>query len=234
MRPPHPSATPRDPMVALLVVLSFTTGLVDAVSILGLSWVFTANMTGNIVFLAFALAGAPGFKWQLYLAALIFFALGAGVAGRLGRGDHASGRRRWLLGIAGVEAAMLLAAALCSIGYDPAAARPGWALLTMIGLTAAAMGMRNATVRHLKVADLTTTVLTLTVTGLAADSRLAGGDSANFGRRAASVLSIFAGALVGALLLAWGGLALPLVVAAVAIVASTVVLVRDPAPEGAA
>ena len=35
-------------------------GVVDAVSILSLGRVFVANMTGNVVFVGFALAGASG------------------------------------------------------------------------------------------------------------------------------------------------------------------------------
>ena len=42
----------------ILLTLTFVTGIVDAVSVLGFGRVFTANMTGNVVFLAFALAGA--------------------------------------------------------------------------------------------------------------------------------------------------------------------------------
>jgi Protein of unknown function (DUF1275) len=56
-------------------------------------------------------------------------------------------------------------------------------------------------VRRLAVADVTTTVLTLTLTGLAADSWLAGGHSPRAGRRVAAVGLMAAGALVGALLL---------------------------------
>jgi uncharacterized membrane protein YoaK (UPF0700 family) len=51
-----------DPLPWVLVVLTVTTGLVDAVSVLGLGQVFTANMTGNVVFLGFAAVGAPGFS----------------------------------------------------------------------------------------------------------------------------------------------------------------------------
>ena len=50
-----------DPRVPLMLLLSFVTGLVDAISVLGLGKVFTANMTGNVVFLGFAAAGAPNF-----------------------------------------------------------------------------------------------------------------------------------------------------------------------------
>ena len=51
-----------DPLPWVLSVLTVTTGLVDAVSVLGLGRVFTANMTGNVVFLGFAAAGVPGFS----------------------------------------------------------------------------------------------------------------------------------------------------------------------------
>lgn len=68
----------------------------------------------------------------------------------------------------------------------------------MIVLTAIAMGLRNATVRKLAVADMTTTVLTLTLTGIAADSSLAGGTNPRWARRLASVIAMFAGAALGA------------------------------------
>ncbi len=74
-------------------------------------------------------------------------------------------------------------------------------LLALIGLTGLAMGIRNATVRKLGVPDLTPTVLTLTITGLAADSALAGGTSVGWARRVGSVAAMLAGAAVGAWLL---------------------------------
>ena len=68
--------------------------------------------------------------------------------------------------------------------------------------------------RRLAVADVTTTVLTLTLTGLAADSWLAGGHSPRAGRRPPAVGLMAAGALVGALLLRVD-VALPVLAAAV-------------------
>src|SRR2546422_9012572 len=95
---------------ALLVVLTITTGLIDAVSVLGLGRVFTANMTGNIVFLGFALAGVPDFSARRSLAALAAFLIGAVIGGRLGaRLDHS--RQRGLLRVAGIEASLPLTAA---------------------------------------------------------------------------------------------------------------------------
>src|SRR5579862_5558712 len=69
----------------LLVALTAVTGLVDAFSYLVLGHVFVANMTGNVVFLAFALVGVSGFSVVASVVALACFALGALVAGRLGR-----------------------------------------------------------------------------------------------------------------------------------------------------
>ena len=86
--------------------------------------------------------------------------------------------------------------------------------LTLIGLLALAMGGQNAVVRRLAVPDLTTTVLTLTVTGLVADTT----PSSVRVRRLISVLAMLAGALAGGVLLRWVGLAAPLWVAAVLLV----------------
>jgi uncharacterized membrane protein YoaK (UPF0700 family) len=83
----------------------------------------------------------------------------------------------------------------------------------LVALLALAMGVRNATVRRIAVPDLTTTVLTMTLTGLAADSRPFGGDGKGSARRTAAVLAMLIGAVAGALLLK-SSLALPLVLAA--------------------
>src|SRR5438128_12495730 len=96
---------------ALLLVLTITTGLIDAVSVLGLGRVFTANMTGNIVFLGFALARVPGFSLVRALAALAAFLAGAVIGGRLAIRLEGS-PRRWLATVAVVESSLLFAAAL--------------------------------------------------------------------------------------------------------------------------
>jgi uncharacterized membrane protein YoaK (UPF0700 family) len=63
-----------------------------------------------------------------------------------------------------------------------------------------AMGIQNSTARRLAVPELTTTVLTMTLTGVAADSTLAGGPGAKLGRRLLAVAAMFVGGLIGALL----------------------------------
>ncbi len=201
----------RDPRVPLMLVLSVATGLVDAVSVLGLGKVFTANMTGNVVFLGFAAAGTPGYHGLSYVIAIGAFLIGALAAGRTGNGLADKPLRRWLIVAALVEAAMLWTAAWVAIGFDVASQTPGTRLYAIVALTAVAMGFRNATIRKLKIPDLTTTVLTLTLTGIAADSGLAGGTNLNLGRRIAAVVAIFVGALIGALVLCHWGLPAALV-----------------------
>jgi uncharacterized membrane protein YoaK (UPF0700 family) len=196
------------------MLLSVTTGLVDATSVLGLDKVFTANMTGNIVFLGFAAAGTPGFDVAPYLTAICAFLIGALVAGRTGKAHAGRPLRRWLLSAAAIEAGLLwLAALLAWLRQGGEAASHSAGFYGIILLTALAMGFRNATIRQLKVPDLTTTVLTLTLTGLAADSRLAGGADTNWIRRIGSVVAIFIGAAIGAALVTHSGLAAPLLLA---------------------
>lgn len=102
----------------------------------------------------------------------------------------------------------------------------GFAQYALIALLGIAMGTQNAVARKLAVPDLTTTVLTLTMTGISADARLAGGSGSRIGRRALAVLCMFLGALAGALLVrrANGALALALALALLAIVTATAAL----------
>ncbi|HEX7874305.1 MAG TPA: YoaK family protein [Sphingobium sp.] len=210
------------PLVWLLLLLSMTTGLVDAASVLGLGKVFTANMTGNVVFLGFAVAGTPGFHIAPHVVALLAFLLGALIAGQTGKWGAGRSMRRWLVTVAVMEAMLLWISAALATGFDVAAQAPSHSLYGIIALTGTAMGLRNGTIRQLKVPDLTTTVLTLTLTGLAADSGLAGGASPNWGRRIGSVAAIFAGAVIGALLVMHGGLVAPLVLAGVLVLGGTI------------
>src|SRR5438874_6766954 len=70
------------PLPPLLLGLTLVTGLVDAFSYLLLGHVFVANMTGNVVFLGFALAGATGFSIAASLVALGSFVCGALLGGK--------------------------------------------------------------------------------------------------------------------------------------------------------
>lgn len=211
-----------------MLTLSVATGLVDAISVLGLGKVFTANMTGNVVFLGFAAAGTPNFHALSYIVAIGAFLFGALVAGRTGKAHADKPLRRWLMIAALVEAALLWIAAAVAIGFDVATQSPDARLYAIIALTAVTMGFRNATIRQLKIPDLTTTVLTLTLTGLAADSSLAGGGNPNMGRRIAAVVAIFTGALIGALLVSNYGLPLSLTVAGALVLIGTIACAIHP------
>lgn len=227
--PAPPTAASKDPLPLVLIVLSAVTGLVDAISILGLGQVFVANMTGNMVFLGFAVGGAPGFEVPRYIVALVVFLVGALAGGWIANAFARSTRRQWLLTVAAVEAILFWAAAIVAVGYDAESLSPASRLFILIGLTALAMGLRNATVRRLKVPDLTTTVLTLTLTGLAADSSLSGGENKNWRRRIAAVLAIFVGAVIGAVLVRTSGLVVSLVITGVIVLAVTLAYSAHPA-----
>ena len=184
----------------LLHVATAITGLIDAISYLALGHVFTANMTGNVVFLAFAVAGAPGLSITRSLTALVAFLIGALIGGRVATRLSEVLTPSWITTALSLESALLLAATLAAISFRDSSGS-SFQLYSIIVLTACAMGIRNATVRKMAIPDLTTTVLTLTITGLAADSRFAGGTSPRWRRRLLAVLLMFFGALIGTLLL---------------------------------
>jgi len=182
----------------LMVLLTIVTGLVDAVAYLRLGHVFVANMTGNVVFLGFAAGGARGFSVTGSLLAVACFLPGGAAARRLVA--RAPGDRALQLRTAASIQAVLFAAALLLAGL--AGSEPGASSrYGLIVLLALAMGVQNATARHLAVRDMTTTVLTQTLTGLAAESRLGGGSGGGNGRRLLTVAAMALGALLGALLL---------------------------------
>jgi uncharacterized membrane protein YoaK (UPF0700 family) len=197
-------------MPQALVALTFATGVVDAVSYLGLGRVFTANMTGNVVLLGFGLAGAGGLPVVAPLVSLGAFLVAAGAGGALAA-RLADRRVAHVTCALAIEVALLaVAAALAGVVTIRANAFSGDVI---VALLAFAMGVRNATVRKIGVPDLTTTVLTMTLTGLAADSPPAGGTGAGTARRTAAVLAMLGGALAGALMVK-SSLVAPLVVAA--------------------
>ncbi|MFF3420927.1 YoaK family protein [Streptomyces sp. NPDC002698] len=210
MTPPHDPESKGLRLVPALLSLTVVSGLIDAVSYLGLGHVFTANMTGNVVVLGFAAAGAPGFSVPHTLTSLSCFVAGAATGGRTATWLSGGSRRTWARATFAAEAVLTLACAAVAFAAPHATATT----YTVIAVTAFAMGLRNATVRRLGIADLTTTVLTMTLTGLAADSRVGGGAGHHSPRRTASVLAMAAGALLGAWLVLHHGLALPLLIAA--------------------
>ena len=198
------------PLPYFLLALTVVTGLVDAVSVLRLGRVFVANMTGNVVFVGFALARAPGFSLANSLVALAGFLVGAGLGGWL-VGRLIPDRGRLLQVTAAVELGLFGIAtvvAFAMLGRSPAA------IYVLAALLAPAMGFQNTTARRLAVPDATTTVLTMTLTGIAADLRSGQGPAAVL-RRLLSIATMLVGAIVGALLVLSGRPAVPLLIATV-------------------
>ena len=184
----------RRPLIGL-GALSLAAGLVDATSYLGLGHVFTANMTGNVVFLAFALAGTAGFSVTSSLLALVGFLVGAVSGGRFVPPRPASGRARAAFGTqAGLLAVVVVLSALASRHPEHTAR---YLLVFLLGT---AMGLQNAAVRRLAIPDTSTTVVTSTLASLATDSLLAKGHNTHAGRRVSTVVMLFTGAAIGALL----------------------------------
>jgi uncharacterized membrane protein YoaK (UPF0700 family) len=189
------------PLPPLLIMLTMITGLVDAVSYFKLDHVFVATMTGNVVFIGFALGGAAEFSVYASLSALIAFLVGAVLGGRLVRrfGGH---RARQVAVVSAVKLVLegaALAVVLTIPDLDDLAPR-----YALIALLAVSMGIQNASVRKLGVPGLTTTVLTMALTGLAADSQIGGGAGVRPLRMLMGLITMLIGAAAGAILVRHG------------------------------
>ncbi|HTA13115.1 MAG TPA: YoaK family protein [Solirubrobacteraceae bacterium] len=195
LRPP--AGDRHGPLVPMMIVLTFLTGVVDAASYLRLGHVFVANMTGNVVFLGFALAGAKGLSATTSLLALASFIAGALLGGRIGA--RTAAHRGHVLRAASAAQLGLLAIALI-LALSATKPLGNGARYALVVAMALAMGVQNAAAQRLAVPELTTTVLTRTLTGLASGATIAGGQGAKVGRRALAVAAMLLGALAGGLL----------------------------------
>ncbi|QLL07847.1 YoaK family protein [Mycobacterium vicinigordonae] len=181
--------------VAALLLLTFVTGLADAVSVLVLGHVFVANMTGNVIFLGFWFAPKSNVDLTAALIAFVTFVVGTILGGRLMRhfGDRS---RPWLTAALGTEVVLLAALSILAgtnvFGYHDNTK------LYLIGGMAIAFGLQHSTARQFGIQELTTTVLTSTIVGLGVDSRLAGGSGNREKLRYSVVFTMCGGAVVGA------------------------------------
>ena len=198
------AAVPSERMhLVLMMVLTFTTGIIDAVGYLGLDRVFTANMTGNVVILGMGLVGAEDLPVLGPTVALVCFMGGAALAGRVLR--RAAGP--WT----GLTTGLLVAVGVVCLGLsvvlfvaDASTPPPLAVSLPVTAVLGTAMGVQAATARFVAVRDVTTVVVTSTIIGLAADSRLGSGRAVaegGAGRRFLAVALILVGAAAGAALL---------------------------------
>jgi uncharacterized membrane protein YoaK (UPF0700 family) len=194
----HPGPeSPHGPVAPLLITMTFVTGLVDAFSYLVLGHVFVANMTGNVLFLAFAIAGVHGLSMSASLVALFAFFGGATLGGKIHTLMNNHRAKLFTVSMI-VQASLFLVALVLVLMQSPPL--EGAFRYSIIVVMAIAMGVQNAASRKLAVPDFTTTVLTMTIVGIGADSRLAGGRGSKGTRRLLAVVTMFLGALVGAVL----------------------------------
>jgi uncharacterized membrane protein YoaK (UPF0700 family) len=220
-----PSGPGWGPLPEMLLTLTLVTGLVDAVSILALGRVFVANMTGNVVFAGFAIVGAPGFSLGASLFALAGFLIGAAAGGvitnRVGhdRALHiraATGAEFGLVAIAliiaGVSGGAAATTGTLHIAAGVADFSAGITYVLALSL-AIAMGIQNSAARKLAVPDLTTTVLTMTLTGIGADARAGHRGHVTLTRRVLAVITMLVGGILGAWLVLSFGVVPPLALA---------------------
>src|SRR5437588_6867666 len=185
---------PRVSHISALYLITGVCGFVDAACFLSMGGVFAEIMTGNLLFLCFAIGtGQPILGVTKYLLVIAAFLLGALAGGRLLRGPLAEQR----IGFAVEWAFLVIALALTAI-LQPREAGLERDIVT--SLLAFAMGMQNALVRRHGVPDLATNVMTLTATALVADSAPAGGRNENWRRRFGSIATFLVSATLGALL----------------------------------
>jgi uncharacterized membrane protein YoaK (UPF0700 family) len=186
--------------LGLMLALTFATGINDAVGYLGLDRVFTGNMTGNVAILGMALLGADGLPVVGPLVALVGFLAGAAAGGRALKGTDGGWTRR----VTVLFATTALIELVAGVGLLAGARADDRSVqLAVTAAVAAAMGLQAATARFLAVRDVTTVVVTSTLTGLASDSVLGSNAGGGGGRRLAAVALIIAGAAAGAALVTW-------------------------------
>lgn len=181
--------------VAALLLLTFATGLADSISILVLGHVFVANMTGNVIFLGFWLAPRTSIDLTAVVVALPTFVGTTILSGRISRhfGDRT---RRWITTVLATEITLLVALAILA-GAGVLRYHDNTKLI-MIGLLAVTFGLQHSSARQFGIQELSTTVLTSTIVSLGLDSRLAGGSGARQTLRLSVVLTMCAGAFLGA------------------------------------
>ena len=195
---PQENASPEKFRLMLMMALTLVTGVVDAVGYLGLDHVFTGNMTGNVVILAMALAGAANLPTLGPLVALGAFLLGAAVAGFTLRSSPKGWSRRVTLLLTAGCIALTGTAAISLIMEDVGRQSIGVIVAAVIAMH---MGSQALIARHLGVRDMTTVVITSTMTSLAGESLVGKQRPRLLNRRLGAVLAMFAGAAIGVLLL---------------------------------
>ncbi|MCR2812520.1 DUF1275 domain-containing protein [Microbacterium sp. zg.Y1090] len=200
--------------------MTFGTGIVDALSWVVLSGVFTANMTGNVLIVGMGIVGAGGSHWFPSLFALAWFLIGAGVVGATARHAAPGWGRRTTVVFAAV-AGTLTAVAVFAAFWQPHRLDAGAFAAT--AAMALAMGAQGAEAMRLAVPGLITIAVSSATVGVGMSLFLGlGARGSGVARRLAAIVLLCAGAFVGALLSPHGLAPGLLVAAAVAGLATAV------------
>src|SRR5262245_36561579 len=201
----------------LLIALTFATGAIDAISYFGLGKIFSAFMTGNLVFLGFGLANAGGPELLPVIVAVGMFSVGAHVGTWSTRSSPAGGIwSRPILAIMGFVG--LLEAIFFAVWVATAANPTQDVCNTLIGLLALAMGLQMAAVRALHVPGVFTTAATFTLLAFFGD--FAGSrPTAEAPRLGGTLVALVLGAFGGGLLFRYAPIYVPALPLAITIVA---------------
>jgi len=193
---------PRQQTLTLIAIaLTFASGASDVASFTRLGSVFTSVMTGNIVLWGLAVA-----RGSLSLASHTAVAVGGYIAGvavgtwvahgargaRAARSDQEGVLPRHVLWVLLTELTLLAGFAA---GWEVSGASPaGWAQFCLLATLAAAMGAQSSAVNDMGLAQVSTTYLTGTLTGLVSSLVLPGQDTPHGPRRFGVLIGLAAGA----------------------------------------
>jgi predicted MFS family arabinose efflux permease/uncharacterized membrane protein YoaK (UPF0700 family) len=184
----------------LLLLLTFSSGAVDAICFLGLGKVFTAFMTGNFVFLALRIGGASGPHVASILASMGAFSLGVGGATRFLHRDQSADV--WPRSVTRVLAASASAQAVFLALWIAVGGRPSLTFaVCLLGISGLAMGIQTAAVFSLGIQGVFTTAATATFTVLSGDAAHWANHQPERRRLAALLLALTGGAVAGAVLI---------------------------------
>jgi uncharacterized membrane protein YoaK (UPF0700 family) len=181
--------------VAALLLLTFATGLADAVSVLVLGRVFVANMTGNVIYLGFWLAPRSSLDLGGVAVVMPTFVATTILSGRLHRliGHRA---RPWITIVLTTELVLLVTLSiLAGTGVLHYHDNTKLIIIAMLAMT---FGLQHSSARQFGIAELSTTMLTSTIVSIGLDSRLAGGTGERQTLRLSVVVTMCAGAFAGA------------------------------------
>ncbi|MGV0518014.1 DUF1275 family protein [Mycobacterium kansasii] len=183
--------------IAALLLLTFATGLADAISVLVLGHVFVANMTGNVIFLGICLVpkSKSGIDVVAGVVSVVAFVIGTVIGGRL-TGAFSHEPRRWITVSLGTEVSVL--ATLAVLAGSGVLRYHDTTKFYLIGGLALAFGLQNAVAREFGIRELSTTMLTSTIVAIGAESRLAGGTGSRNTLRFSVIAAMCGGAVLGA------------------------------------